>query len=710
ADLPEAIIAAQPETREIVRPEAFFSRELSWIDFNWRVLNETCNPRHPLLERVKFLAISDSNLDEFFMVRISGLLGEVDAGVSTRTPDGRTPAEELAEVREATRRMMAEQRRLLQESLLPALADAGIVIVPYDDLPRARRQELDAYFEREIFPVCTPLAIDPAQSFPFISNLSLNLLVVLRSPEGVRHLARVKVPPFRRLIPLNGRSGRTKKFVWLEDLVCRHLDSLFPELHIEEVYPFRVLRDADFEVREIEAGDLLEKVRAGLQMRRFGEAVALQVDQHMPRNLRELLTRHLDLDAEDEYPVSGRLGLADLMLLHELDVPDLKDQPFVPRIPQPLTTARDIFSAIRQGDIMLHHPFDSFDPIIELLNEAAADPTVLAIKQTLYRVGLNSPIVEALRTAVDRGKQVAVLLELKARFDEENNIGWAEELERAGVHVMYGFAGLKTHCKVALIVRREADGIRRYVHIGTGNYNRVTARLYTDIGLLTCREEIAADASDLFNFLTGYSRQTRYQALLVAPVNLREGLRARIERESEQQAQHGNGRLIFKMNQLTDPQLIESLYVASQAGVQVDLLIRGICCLRPGVPNLSDNIRVFSFLGRFLEHSRVFYFQNGGNEEVLIGSADVMQRNLDYRVEALVPIFDAAISRQLKDILDSYLADTLQTYELHADGRYERREPGDAQVDAQHKLLEIAQSSADLVPRRFAQAVLSGGH
>ncbi|HEX6513862.1 MAG TPA: polyphosphate kinase 1, partial [Chloroflexota bacterium] len=590
-----------------VPAKAFFNRELSWMEFNERVLREASNQRQPLLERLKFLSISDSNLDEFLMVRVSGLVGEVQAGVSTRDADGRTPAEELREVREAIKRMMAAQQRVLAEELLPALATSSISLVAYDQLTRKRQQELDSYFEREIFPVCTPLAIDPAQAFPFISNLSLNLLVVLRSPEGQPHIARLKVPPFSRLVPLTNGVSRTKKFIWLEDLLCHHLDALFPELKIEEVYPFRVLRDADFEVREIEAGDLLEKVRAGLQMRRFGEAVALQVDEAMPSELRQLLARNLDLEAEDVYPVKGRLGLTDLMQIHEIDRPDLKDEPFVPRVPPAIAGAPDIFSAIRQRDIVLHHPFDSFDPVIELLNQAADDPDVLAIKQTLYRVGLRSPVVEALRSAVDQGKQVAVLLELKARFDEENNIGWAKELERAGVHVMYGFAGLKTHCKVALIVRREADGIRRYVHIGTGNYNRTTARLYTDIGLLTCREDIGVDASHLFNYLTGYSRQTRYRALLVAPVNLREGLRRRIEREVEHQRQNGGGRLIFKMNSLTDTDMIQDLYAASQEGVQIDLLVRGICCLRPGVPSLSENIRVLSLLGRFLEHSRIFY-------------------------------------------------------------------------------------------------------
>ncbi|HEY8691430.1 MAG TPA: polyphosphate kinase 1 [Chloroflexota bacterium] len=694
----ELVAVAQETTEETpaVGPEAYFNRELSWLDFNWRVLHEALNPRQPLLERLKFLAISDSNLDEFFMVRVSGLLGEFEAGVSTRTPDGRTPAEELSAVREGVLAMMAEQRRVL-ERLLPELSEQDVEVLAYDELSEGQRRALKAYFEREVFPVCTPLAIDPAQAFPFISNLSFNLLVVLRDPEGLRKLARLKVPPFPRLLPVRERSIGGQRFVWLEDLLSHHLDMLFPDLVIEESYPFRVLRDADFEIREIEAGDLLERVRAGLQLRRFGEAVALQVHEAMPPELRSLLAQHLELTNEDVYPLAGRLGLTDLMQLLEVDLPNLKDEPFVPRVPPVLAVSKDIFAAIRKGDILLHHPFDAFEPVIDLLNQAANDPDVLAIKQTLYRVGLHSPVVEALRSAVDQGKQVAVLLELKARFDEENNIGWAEELERAGVHVMYGFAGLKTHCKLALIVRREPDGIRRYVHVGTGNYNRTTARLYTDVGLLTCREEVGADASEVFNFLTGYSRQTRYRTLLVAPVNLRQGLKQRIQREVAAHHAHRHGRLLFKLNALTDPDLIDALYAASQAGVQVDLLVRGICCLRPGVPKLSENIRVFSLVGRFLEHSRIFSFHNGGEEEVLMGSADVMQRNLDYRVEVLAPVADAGIRRQLMTILEGYLADTRQTYELGPDGSYTRRTVSGRGQDVQRRLLREASAARSRV-------------
>ncbi|MHB8618161.1 MAG: polyphosphate kinase 1 [Chloroflexota bacterium] len=678
----------------------FFNRELSWIEFNRRVLREASNPRHPLLERVKLLAISDSNLDEFLMVRVSGLMGEVEAGVSTRGPDGRTPVEELNEARQALRPLIAEQRRVWEQELLPQLAARGIHIVTYTDLTASEREIVKTYFEREVFPVCTPLAIDFAQPFPFISNVSLNLAVVLRDVDGTSRLARLKVPPpFPRLMRLPGRAETAEmRLIWLEDVLRHHLDALFPALSVEQAYPFRVLRDADFEIREIEAGDLLEKVRAGLQMRRFGDAVALQMIEDVPVEVVSLLASNLALSEQDIYTSSGPLGLAALFELQQLDRPDLKDEPFVPRVPTILAGKADMFAAIRHGDILLHHPFDSFDPVIDLLEQAAADPDVLAIKQTLYRVGQHSPVVEALRGAVDVGKQAAVLVELKARFDEENNIGWAKELERAGVHVMYGFAEVKVHAKVALIVRRELGSIRRYVHIGTGNYNPTTARLYTDIGLLTCREDIGADASELFNFLTGYSHQTDYRALLVAPVNLRQGLLRCLDREIAAQKKKGNGHLILKMNALEDPEIIQALYAASRAGVRVDLLVRGICCLRPGVPGMSDNVTVLSLVGRFLEHSRIFYFHNNGSEEVLIGSADVMQRNLDHRVEGLVPIFDARIRRRLKAVLDGYLADTRQTHMLQPDGRYTA--PAGGEHDMQERLLregrEVRQSALPL--------------
>ena len=688
----------------------FFNRELSLIEYHWRLVGEVKNAAAPLLERVKMLAICDSNTDELFMTRVSGLLGELEAGVPARSPDGRTPAEQLEAIGQALRPQMAEFRRLFRDVLLPELAAAGIRIVSYAELTRPERQHMDSYFEREIFPVCTPLAIDPSHPFPFISNLSLNLAVVLRDVDGTRRFARLKVPPsFPRLVRVEGTRGREVRFIWIEDLIRERLTALFPELAIEEASAFRVLRDADFDVREIEAGDLLEWVRAGLQRRRFGEAVALEIDVHTSPEVCALLSSNLSLSPTEVYPLDGPLGLTDLWQLHELDHPELKDPAFVPRVPASITAQPDIFSAIRQGDILLHHPFDSFDPVIAFIEQAAKDPDVLAIKQTLYRIGLKSPIAEALRSAVDNGKQVAVLLELKARFDEENNIGWAEELERAGVHVTYGFAELKTHCKVALVVRREAQGIRRYVHIGTGNYNRSTARLYTDLGLFTCREEIGEDASDLFNFLTGYSHQSTYRSLLVAPVTLREGLRDRIEREVETHRRGGGGHLIFKMNSLVDPRLIQQLYAASQAGVRVDLIVRGVCCLRPGVPGLSEGIRVVSLVGRFLEHSRVYWFHNGGDEEVLLGSADLMPRNLDYRVEVLVPVDDAHIREQLTSILRGYLCDTVQSHDLRPDGGSSEGGAPGQRHDMQRWLVEHPPSALDHAPWCAAEPAPSAG-
>jgi polyphosphate kinase len=499
------------------------------------------------------------------------------------------------------------------------------------------------------------------------------------------HFARVKVPNvLSRLVPLpveQGKGGKSRTprylFTWLEQVLMANLDALFPAMQIVEVHPFRVIRDADIEIQELEAYDLLETVEQSLSRRRFGSAVALFHNPGMSDHLRDLLVKNLELDDIDVYEVDGPLGLSDLMEVYKLDRADLKDPVFVPRIPAPLRKEKDVFAAIRRGDVLLHHPFDSFKPVVDFIRTAADDKDVLAIKMTLYRVGTDSPIVEALLDAVQAGKQVAVLVELKARFDEENNIEWAKALEQAGVHVTYGLIGLKTHCKVALVVRKEGDGIRRYVHLGTGNYNPTTARLYTDMGLLTCSPDFGADASDLFNYLTGYSQQTRYRKLLVAPIAMRAGLLALIEREIKQHRERGNGRLIFKMNSLVDPALIEVLYRASQAGVKVDLLVRGICCLRPGVPNVSENIRVISIVGRFLEHSRIFYFRNNGKEDLFMGSADLMPRNLDHRVETLFPIEDEGIKRQvISDVLESYLRDNVKARILQSDGTYVQQHPG----------------------------------
>ncbi len=698
---PSPVLVFQPP---MLKPSLYINRELSWIEFNGRVLEEAFDERNLLLERLKFLTITQSNLDEFFMVRVSGIREQVKSGVVEKSPDGMSPYEELVAMRGRLIPMLEAQAALWREALQPALAAQGIQVLNYTDLNVAQQRAMREYFERMVFPVCTPLAVDPGHPFPHISNLSLNLAVELLDPDGQRRFARVKVPNvLPRLVPVpsdkpEGRH-RASAFVWLEQVLAAHLGMLFPEMQLIEVHPFRVIRDADLEIQELEAADLLETIERSLARRRFGSTVALCHNPGLPHDIRTLLADNLELDDNDIYPVSGPLGLSDLYDLTKLDRPDLKDASFIQRVPAVLRGDRDIFSAIQQGDIMLHHPFDSFAPVVDFIRAAATDPNVLAIKQTLYRVGSHSPIVEALLEAAEAGKQVAVLVELKARFDEENNIEWARALEQAGVHVTYGLLGLKTHCKVALVVRKEGEGIRRYVHLGTGNYNPATARGYTDVGLLTVRPEIGADASELFNYLTGYSKQTVYRTLLVAPISLRAGLLARIEREIKRQRKHGDGRLIFKMNGLTDPAFIEALYRASQTGVQADLIVRGMCCLRPGVPGVSENIRVISIVGRFLEHSRLYYFRNGGDEELLMGSADLMPRNLDNRVETLVPVQDDAIRNYLiNDVLEAYLRDTAKSRILQADGSYTRRlpPPDAAPVDSQALLL--ARSTGDNEP------------
>jgi polyphosphate kinase len=677
-----------------LEPTMYINRELSLIDYQQRVFAEALDERNPLLERVKFVAIVGSMLDEFFMIRVSGIREQVQAGVVDKSPDGMTPLAEMAAIRARLAPFMRAQVELFTNRLRPELAAQGIVIADYEDLRDEQKAALGDYFDRLIFPVCTPLAVDPGHPFPHISNLSLNLAVELQDPDGTRHFARLKAPTvIPRLVALSAIAGAgggdrpAAVYVWLEQILAAHLDALFPQMTILGAYPFRVIRDADIEVQEIEADDLLESVEQSLSQRRFGSTAALMLEPGMPAHLRALLVENLEITENDVYALPGPLGLSDLMELTRVSRPDLKDPPFTPRVPPALHAGADIFFAIQQGDILLHHPFDSFNPVVDFIRTAAADPNVLAIKQTLYRVGQNSPIIEALLKAAERGKQVAVLMELKARFDEENNIESARALEHAGVHVTYGLLGLKTHCKVALVVRREGDGIRRYIHLGTGNYNPSTARAYTDMGLLTCRPEFGADVSELFNYLTGYSKQARYRKLLVAPLTLRSGLLALIEREIKRQEDHGDGRLIFKMNGLVDPAFIEALYRASRAGVQVDLIVRGMCCLRPGVPGVSENIRVISILGRFLEHSRLYYFHRGGKGELWMGSADLMTRNLDHRVETLFPVEDDAIREYIiTDVLEAYLRDNTKARVLQPNGVYtlldrsEETPPYDAQA------------------------------
>jgi polyphosphate kinase len=664
------------DASDLDRAQLYVNRELSLIEFQRRVLEEADDPSVPLLERVRFLSIFGSNMDEFFMIRLAGLKQQVAAGVREAGADGMTPAEQLSTVRRLANEIKNEARRVWRDRLAPALAAEGIRVVDYDALPVESKIELRNYFESSVFPVLTPLAVDPSRPFPHISNLSLNLAVVIRDPGGHEQFARVKVPgTLPQLVPVPpvaGDSGAT--FVPLEQLVAANLDALFPGEQIVEVHPFRVTRNADLVIQELEAGDLLETIEEGVRQRQFGFVTRLTYESTMPGRLLDDLLINLEADRADAHIEDGPLALVNLAALYAVNRPDLKEPPFLPALPRRLEGKdADIFAAVRAGDILLHHPFDSFVPVLDFLEAAAADPDVLAIKMTLYRVGRNSPVVKALLTAREEGKQVAVLVELKARFDEERNIEWARALESEGVHVVYGLLGLKTHSKVALVVRREGDRIRRYTHLSTGNYNAVTAQQYTDLGLLTCDDAIGADATDLFNYLTGYSAKTDYGKLAVAPINLRETVERLIEREIAHQKAGLRGHIIMKMNALVDRRMIRLLYRASQAGVTVDLIVRGMCSLRPGIPGVSDTIRVISIVGRFLEHSRVFFFRNGGDEEVFLGSADLMPRNLNGRVEVLFPVSDPRLVTVVREeILGAYLFDTVKARVMNAEGVYSR--------------------------------------
>jgi polyphosphate kinase len=665
-------------------PELYFNRELSLLEFQRRVLEEAADEGNSLLERVKFLSILSSNLDEFFMVRMAGLFQQLASHTQEVSIDGRSASVQVQLIREEVRKIAAGAHALWRDHLLPALDRAGIHIVDYAAVSPEERVVLEDYFRQIVFPVLTPLAFDPGRPFPHISNLSLNLAVVVRDQESEERFARVKVPnTLPQLVPVKMASGsgippktqqREFKFVWLEQLVAANLSLLFPGMEIVESYPFRLTRDADVGIQELESDDLLETIEEAMRQRRFMEAVRLQADVKMSDKVLEILTSNIQIDPDDVYRIDGPLGFVRLGDLQSLDRPDLKEKPFVPSTPVIFTPEfqEDIFGLIRREEVLLFHPFESFQPVVEFLQQAARDPDVLAIKMTLYRVGHNSPVVAALLEAIEKGKQVAVLMELKARFDEESNIGWARKLEDAGVHVIYGLVGVKVHSKIALVVRREGDTIRRYLHLGTGNYNTVTARLYTDFGFLTCNEELGADATHFFNTLTGYSTRQEPRKLLVAPVNLRSRLEELIRREIALQEKGKPGHLIFKMNALEDPKMIRLIYQASQAGVRVDLLVRGLCCLRPGVPGVSENIRVTSIVGRFLEHSRVYYFLNGGAEEIYLGSADLMRRNLSHRVEIIFPIENQKIARRLKEILHVYWSDEAKSRHLKSEGHYTR--------------------------------------
>lgn len=675
---------------DLVDANLYINRELSSLEWFRRVLEEARDESNPLLERVKFLAIVGSLLDEFFMVRVGGLKLQNDTGVVELSIDGQTPAEQLAAIRKAAFVLMREARECWHRVLHPRLKEAGVHILNYDELSEKQIQQVQDYFEEMIFPALTPLAVDPGHPFPHISNLSLNLAVSIRDPGREKRFARLKVPSsLPRLVPLKRSSGSVRSdgtvpynhyFVWIEQVIAANLNRLFSGLEIIEAHAFRVIRNADMIIQELEADDLLETMAASVRDRRFGSIVYLAVEEDMPPRMRELLIENLEMDARDVYVLDHPLGLSSLLSIAQIDRHDLRDQPFQPALPIQLRNEYDegnIFSAIRRENILLHHPYDSFTPVVDFIKTAARDPNVLAIKQTLYRVGRNAPIVNALLEARrEYGKEVAVLVELKARFDEESNISWAKALEREGVHVIYGLLGLKTHSKIALVVRREGESMRRYLHLGTGNYNVVTATQYEDFGLFTADDDLCADATDLFNYLTGYSAKTDYLKMLVAPINLRARMTELIEREIKLANQGADARLIFKMNSLVDKPMIRLLYEASQAGVRVDLIVRGICSLRPGIPGLSENIRVTSIVGRFLEHSRIYYFQNNGQEEIYMGSADLMTRNLDRRVEILFPIETPQMIRHVcDDVLAHYLADNVKARLMQPDGTYLRRKP-----------------------------------
>ena len=678
---------------DLENPSYYINRELSLLEFQVRVLEEAEDQRNPLLERIKFMAIVGSNLDEFFMVRVAGLKQQIEAGVHDISPDGLTPAAQLVAVRNLALKIIERSRQCLVEDLLPALRKAGVYLFGYGNLNQDQKTEVDRYFQEVVFPVLTPLAFDPGRPFPHISNLSLNLGILIRDRAGEEHFARVKVPgTLPQLVPLQNSTEVTElnlpgpkchSFVWLDQVITANLKALFPGMEILEVHPFRVTRNADMVIQELEADDLLETIEESVRQRRFGTVVRLTVNKSMPAHILELLMNNLEISTGDVYAVDGPLGISRLMGLYQLDRYDLKEVSFLPAIPQGLdhcVDSSEFFSCIRREPILLHHPFDSFTPVVDFLQAAAIDDDVLAIKMTLYRIGRNSPIVEALLKAQENGKQVAALVELKARFDEESNIHWARALEREGVHVVYGLLGLKTHSKIALVVRREGNSIRRYVHLSTGNYNQVTAQLYTDLGYFICDEQLGADATDLFNYLTGYSAKTNYRKLLVAPINLRDRLESLIRREIRHQQQGRQGRLIFKMNSLMDTSTIRLLYQASQAGVQIDLIVRGICSLRPGLEGISENIRVRSIVGRFLEHSRIFYFRNGGDEEIYLGSADLMPRNLNHRVEVLFPIESPRLVQYLREeVLAVYLSDNLKARIMLSDGSYMRPDPVESQ-------------------------------
>ena len=664
-------------------PKNFFNRDLSWVEFNIRVLDEALNPNLPLLEKVKFVSIFSSNLDEFYMIRISGLKEQVAANILEPTIDGLTPTEQVIKIEKALKPMIIKLNNLWMKEIVPQLKKHGVELLRFAEFNSEEQSLLKEYYKDEIYPVLTPLAFDPGRPFPYISNLSLNLAILVKKPNGENHFARVKVPNILpRLLQVDDILKREKKtglngkfhakFLWLEDLIKENLDMLFPGMEVIEAHRFRITRDTDIELQEDEADDLLHVIEENIRQRRFGSVVRMEIASRMPEFMLEILMENLRISREDVHVAEGQIGLSDVMTLYNLPLHQLKEKPHYPKMPKIFEEEEDIFTTIKQRDILLHHPYHSFTPVIDFIKQAASDPDVLAIKQTLYRVGSDSPIVKCLIEAAERGKQVAVLVELKARFDEENNIFWARELEKVGVHVVYGLVGLKTHAKITLVVRKEFEGVKRYVHLATGNYNAGTAKLYTDLGLFTCDEDICADVSDIFNYLTGYSKQKDYRKLIMAPVNMRNKMIDMINKEIENVKAGGEGKIIWKLNSLVDSTIISALYEASINGVKIDLIVRGICCLVPNVPGLSENIKVTSIIGRFLEHSRLFYFYDNGKEKFYLSSADMMPRNLDKRVEISFPIEDEKLKNELmRTLIRIALKDNTKSRLLLPDMSYE---------------------------------------
>ncbi|HTV01293.1 MAG TPA: polyphosphate kinase 1 [Luteitalea sp.] len=683
---------SQLDPSNLEHPALYINRELSWLEFNQRVLDQALDTAHPLLERVKFLAIVATNLDEFYMVRVATLLKKYRAGIEDVSPDGLNTEQQLMATRSRAARMMTELTTCWRTQLRPALAEEGVHILEPAEYTEAIQAHLAQYFRAEILPVLTPLAFDPGHPFPYISNLSRNFAVVVKH-SGRTKFARVKIPAgLDRFvtIPAELSPHRGVSFAFLEDIVRANLQQLFPGTDLQSAHLFRIIRDTDMVIQEDEADDLLETVDRSLKQLRYGALCLLEVDEAMPRRVLNILIENFEIDEDVVARTRERMDWDDLHQLTRLHLPHLKDTPFSPR--SIWSGYTEIFDDLREEDVLVHHPFDSFSSVEAFVKAAVDDPQVVAIKMTLYRIGSNSPLVDLLIAAAEQGKQVAVLVELKARFDERNNIEWATRMEAAGIHVVYGVVSLKTHAKLCLIVRKEQDGIRRYAHVGTGNYNRATAQVYTDLGLFTADSAIVDDITEVFNYLTGYSNRRTYEQLLVAPVSLRTQLKALVSRECEHQQAGRPARLIFKINALADPGMVRTLYRASQCGVATELIVRGVCCLRPGIPGISDHIHVRSIVGRFLEHSRIYYFENGGEPEVYIGSADLMERNLDRRVEVLCPVHQPDLRAHLRDVvLETLLADSDRARELKMDGSYVSVPPADgaAPVNAQQRLMDV---------------------